>query len=184
MRSWTLVPAGLAPIALIGGWTLAGARQPPGYDPVRDTISALAAHGAADPWIMTTGLAVLGTCHLATAAGLTDVGVAARTVLAVGGAATLVVAAAPQPNAAHVPGATVAFVALAVWPAVSTLPPRRAAVVTAAALVALLGWLVVALRTGAALGLSERALAGAQALCPLGYAFVLMMRRRGSASGR
>ena len=78
MRTWAVVSASVAPIALIGGWTLAATRQPAGYDPVRDTISALAARHAADPWIMTAGLAVLGACHVVTAAGLTDVGRPAR----------------------------------------------------------------------------------------------------------
>ena len=73
------------PLALIGGWSLAAARQPAGYDPVRDTISALAARDAADSWIMTTGLAILGVCHMATAGGLSEAGGTARALLAAGG---------------------------------------------------------------------------------------------------
>ena len=189
MQTWVPASSGFAPIALIGGWSLAGLRQPPGYDPVRDTISALAARGATDRWIMTTGLALLGACHLATAAGLTEVGRAARALLGIGGAATVVVAASPQPNAAHVPAATVAFVALAVWPAVSRPPQRvcsvgdvvlrRVGLGAAIILVGLLCWLGSALGTGVAIGLSERALAGAQAVCPLAVV-ILLVRRRGA----
>ena len=70
VRRWALASALLAPFAVIGGWTLAATRQPRGYSSVRDTISALAGHAATDRWIMTTGLVLLGLCHLVTAAGL------------------------------------------------------------------------------------------------------------------
>lgn len=173
MRRWVWVSAGLAPLALIGGWSLAASRQPPTYDPVRDTISALAAHGATDRWVMTAGLAVLGVCHLVTAAGLAEAGTRARVLLAVGGAGTAAVAALPQPSAAHVPAATVGFVALALWPAFSGVPGGRAAVAATGVLLALLGWLAVELGRGGLgghgdlLGLSERLLAGAESFWPL-----------------
>ncbi|MDQ1741165.1 MAG: hypothetical protein QOE53_2817, partial [Pseudonocardiales bacterium] len=122
VHRWALVSTGSAPVALIGGWTWAGSVQPQGYDPFRETISALAAHGATDRWIMTIGLAVLGACHLVTAAGLPDAGLMSRALLAGGGAATIGVAALPQPSSGHVPAATLGFTALAVWPAVSQLP--------------------------------------------------------------
>ena len=44
--------------------------QPVSYDPLRDTISALAARGAADPWVMTAAIAAVGACYLVTALGL------------------------------------------------------------------------------------------------------------------
>ena len=59
-----MVSAGVAPVALIGGWSLAASRQPASYHAVEETISALAAHGATDRWIMTAGLALLGLCHI------------------------------------------------------------------------------------------------------------------------
>lgn len=167
-----------APVALIGGWSWAGSRQPPGYDPVRDTISALAARGAPDRWIMTTGLAVLGVCHIVTAAGLTEAGIGGRALLSVGGAATVMVAALPQPAAGHVAAATVGFAALASWPAVTLVPSRRKARLAAAGLLALLGWLVVELRRGELVGLSERILAGAEALWPLVVVLALIRSRQ------
>jgi hypothetical membrane protein len=175
-----MVSASVAPIALIGGWSLAAARQPPSYDPLRDTISALAAHGATDAWIMTIGLAVLGTCHLATASGLTEASTTGRALLAVGGIATIAVSALPQPAAGHTPAATVGFVALALWPAASGVPARRAARVATIGLVALLGWLLVELHDGNLLGLSERVLAGAEALWPLAVTLALSKRRQAS----
>jgi hypothetical membrane protein len=156
----------VAPAFLIVGWTVAQSRQPPGFDPVRDTISALAARGATDAWIMTVGLAGLGVCHLVTAAGFGASGRPARAVLAVGGAATVVVAASPQPAVAHVPAATIGFVALALWPAFT---PRGFGLgrPTSVVLLAVLAWFGVALATGSLVGLSERVLAGAEALAPL-----------------
>jgi hypothetical membrane protein len=190
VHRWALVSAGIAPVALIGGWTWAGSVQPDGYDPLRDTISALAAHGATDRWIMTIGLAMLGACHLVTAAGFSHAGPLSRAVLAVGGAATIGVAALPQPSSGHVPAATLGFVALALWPAASQLPWRRSARGTAVLLVAMLAWLAWELQGGNLLGLSERVVAGAEALCPLGWVLAVATSQRrstrvaGSADGR
>ncbi|UQX89001.1 DUF998 domain-containing protein [Jatrophihabitans telluris] len=175
MRPWVWFSATLAPILLIGGWTVAQSRQPSGYDPVRDTISALAAHHATDAWIMTAGLAGLGACHLITAFGWGDCGPVARAVLGLGGAATLVVAASPQPAAAHVPAAAIGFLALAIWPAFT---PRGfgAARWLSLALVFLLGWFATTLALGSLVGLSERVLAGTQALTPVGLLIARRLR--------
>lgn len=176
MRRWVLPAAAAGPLALIGGWTIAARRQPNEFDAVRDTISALAAQGAADRWIMTTGLAVLGASYLATATGLTEATPAGRALLGIGGAATLAVAALPQPTAGHVPAAALAFVSLALWPAASRLPSTRAGVGATAALLVLLSWFGLELGDGALLGLSERVLAAAESLWPLAVAATLASR--------
>jgi hypothetical membrane protein len=171
------VSAGTAPVVLVGGWTLAAARQPRGYDPIRDTISALAAQGATDRWIMTAALAALGLCHLTTAAGLRPARVAGRIVLALGGGATLGVAAFPQPirgeSVGHTVTATIAFAALALWglcaassKADSLALAPRVAVVAALVLAGLVLWFVFELHGGHR-GLAERVAAGAEALWPL-----------------
>lgn len=183
MRPYAVASAALAPVVLIGGWTWAAARQPAGYDPVRDTISALAARHATDRWIMTAALAALGACHLITASGLTEATIAGRSVLAFGGLATIMVAALPQPSTGHVPAAIAGFVALAVWPALSGAPSRRAARSATAFLVLLLGWLAVELHRGSLLGLSERLVAGSQALWPLVLVIALLRASRVSAHG-
>jgi hypothetical membrane protein len=167
VNNWVLVSATAAPIALIGGWTLSQTRQSGPFDPVVDTISALAARDADDRWIMTVGLFVLGLCHLVTAAGLTEAATTGRVLLALGGAAAIVVAASPQPAALHIPAAAVSFGVLAVWPAFSALPDRRTGVVVTVVMLALLVWLAFELRAGTHLGLSERLLAGFQAVWPL-----------------
>jgi hypothetical membrane protein len=180
MRRWVVVSAAVAPLALIGGWSVAAVRQPAGYDPVRDTISALAARDATEGWIMTTGLALLGICYVVTAGGLNEAGVAARALIAAGGVATIVVAAQPQPAAGHAPAAAVGFVALGIWPVVSLIPDRRVSRAVTIIFVALLAWLAVEIRGGQLLGLSERLLAGAEALWPLAVAVSLLARRRHS----
>ncbi|MFY1701564.1 DUF998 domain-containing protein [Micromonospora sp. WMMA1923] len=119
---WVLASAGAAPVFLIGGWTLGAARQPGGFDGVSGTISALATVDATDRWIMTLGLVGLGLCHCVTAAGLRTLGAGGRALLALGGVATVAVAAFPLPAgggsaAPHTVAAAVAFGALALWPA-------------------------------------------------------------------
>jgi hypothetical membrane protein len=181
---WAVVSAACAPVSLIGGWQLAAARQPGGFDPVRETISALASRGATDRWIMTSALAGVGICHMITAAGLAPAAVAGRALLATGGAATVVLAAFPQPttgdSAQHVAAASVALSVLSLWPAMAWQgggrPRRGVWALAATGLLGLLGWFGIDYLTASArLGLSERILTAAQALWPL--AAVLLVRR-------
>lgn len=176
MKKWALASSAVAPIAMIGGWSLAGLRQPAGYSPIGQSISALAAHGATDRWIMTAGLALVGGCHLVTAVGLPEVGVPGRALLATGGAATLAVAALPQPASGHIVAAGIAFVSLALWPLPARIPGRRAGLAVSALMSAMVGWLGVALVAGHLLGLSERILAGAESAWPLAVALLLVRR--------
>jgi hypothetical membrane protein len=177
---WGIVSASAAPVLLIGGWTVAAARQRGGFDPVVETISALAAHGADDRWLMTTALAGLGACHLTTALALRYAATPGRVVLGLGGVATVLVAAFPQPadgggSAAHTAAAGVAFVALGGWPLLSgrsgsgAWPVRPGTSVAAGAvLLVLVGWFFTELVADSdRVGLSERAAAGAQAVWPL-----------------
>lgn len=173
-----LVSSSVAPVAMIGGWTLAAALQPQ-FDSVRQTISALAGYGARDRWVMTAGLVLLGVCHVVTASGLTGARPAGRLLLAFGGAATVVVAAFPLPaqgtSTAHAAFAVVAFLALALWP----IAARRQQTLSAVATVIMLGLLIAfGLQLGgpAYVGLLERLLAGVESLWPL--VFVVTARRR------
>ncbi|MBO1751211.1 DUF998 domain-containing protein [Actinotalea sp. BY-33] len=172
---------------MIGGFLLAESLQA-GFDPVEETISALAATTASAPGVMTAGLAVTGVCHVITALGLRGVPRAGRVVLAVGGVATAAVAALPVDVAGgpHGLAAGVAFAGLSLWPLGAwrregTGPLRREVAWGAAAvLTGLLVWFVLELQqvtsTGGALtGASERVVAGAQAVWPL--VVVLWLRR-------
>lgn len=160
----------MAPVALIGGWTVAAALQRGGFDQVTGTISALAARDADHREVMTAALAALGVCHLTTAAALRSAGLPARLLYGIGGAATVLVAAFPLPaddghSAAHTAAAAVAFGTLAAWPALVRRPADR---VAAGVLLGLVGWFAVELIGGGAqVGLSERVAAGAQAIWPL-----------------
>ncbi len=198
---WAWLPAVAAPVALIGGWTLAAALRPDPFDPVTQTISALAGRGEPNRWVMTTALVVVGVAHVGTAAALRPAAPAGRLVLAAGGLATIAVALLPLPvavgdlpqagpaesdpaSAAHAAAAGVAFVALAVWPALAWRRRAPAPVLTAragaaagAVLLGLVAWFAVELsQESPRLGLAERVAAGAQALWPL--AVVAGLRRR------
>ncbi|MCL3862249.1 DUF998 domain-containing protein [Actinotalea sp. K2] len=187
VATWALVSAATAPIAMIGGWTVAAAMQDR-FDGVGETISALAASTASAPWVMGAGLAVTGLCHVVTASGLRPFPTAGRLLLALGGVATAGVAALPvdlQP-AAHGAAAAIAFGALSAWPAGAwrssgqgVLSARTARVATSS-LVGLLVVFVLELQgmtplRGAATGALERLLAGTQAVWPL--VVVLALRR-------
>ena len=89
---------------------------------------------------------------------LTDAGALARSLLGIGGAATIAVSLLPQPNTGHVPAASIGFVLLAIWPAFSVLPPRRLGIAITGFLLALLAWLVVALSGQRLLGLVSASL--------------------------
>jgi len=182
---WALASSVGAPLFLGGGLAVAQALQPSEYDPIRDTISALAALGATDRWVMTSALAGLGLCHVITAAGLRPVRDVGRLVLAGGGVATVTVAVFPQPahgnSVAHTVAATIAFISLATWPLFAAQkkshPPllrRSSAIVASVGMLGLVAWFALEIHGGQR-GLSERAAAGAQALWPL--AVVITTRR-------
>ncbi|MFB7865780.1 DUF998 domain-containing protein [Streptomyces sp. NPDC056069] len=121
---WALVPSGCAPVVLVGGWTTAAALQGPSYDAVRQTISVLAAYGAAGFWVMTGALLALGVCHLGTAWGLRAAAPVGRAALAAGGVTALVVALFPTPSSGgslrHGSIAATGFALLALWPVLAT----------------------------------------------------------------
>jgi len=199
---WGRVSSALAPVLLIGGWTLAASRQVGGFDPVRRTISELAALDATDRWIMTAGIAGTGICHLVTAASLRPAAPAGRVVLAVGGAFTVLVAVFPLPagggsSQAHSAVALAAFVALSTWPLASTPSAaahpgstgedgaevpwglrRPVAISAGVVLVGLLVGFGASLAPGTGVGLTERLVAGAQSLWPLAVVATVPRRPR------
>ncbi|HEY6795781.1 MAG TPA: DUF998 domain-containing protein [Kineosporiaceae bacterium] len=208
MRSvpgWGVVTSTAAPVLLIGGWTLTAALRPDHFTSVTDTISALAAIGAPNRWVMTVALVGVGAAHIGTALALRPAASAARCLLATGGTATVLVALNPLPGGstpapAHALAAGVSFIALAVWPAISwnrrrpALPSDEApggkadlepvpasfrpvtALGASAVLLIGLGWFFAELAGRTdRVGLSERVAAGGQALWPL--AAILQTRR-------
>jgi hypothetical membrane protein len=177
---WGRVSSVLAPVLLIGGWTLAASLQPGGFDSRTGTISELAGLDATARWVMTLGIAGVGACHVTTALALRPAARTGRILLGLGGVASLLVATFPLPSGgggslAHSAVATASFVLLTIWAAYAGIHEpgapwglrRPVAVVAFAVLAVLTGWFFVTAVTGSGdVGLAERVAAGAQALWP------------------
>jgi predicted phosphodiesterase/hypothetical membrane protein len=167
-----------AAVSLIGGWTLAQSLQQPDFDPLGESISALAAIATPNRWVMTVALVLTGVMHLVTAWGLPGMRWQGRAALAGAGAATLAVAAVPLPargqgSALHTAVAAVAFLLLAVWPwfgsherAQGLLRPVVARRASAVLLVAVASLAVTLVLPAGVFGLHERLVAGALVLWP------------------
>ena len=84
-------------LSLVGGWLIAGTLQPASYSPKRQTMSVLAGHSGTDRWVMTAALLLVGSCQIATGAGLYAVRMPARILLMLTGLSTLGIAATPEP---------------------------------------------------------------------------------------
>lgn len=181
---WSII---LAPVVVPIGSALAAAVQPPGYDPVRQSLSTLGRIGATDRWIMTATIVLLGAGYLAGALALHRTPVRGRIALGLGGAGTMFAGLFPQPETGssvwHMGAATIGWIAFVSWPLAVTRPSptsvlfgRRTGWLVTAAMLVLLGWFFVQLRTGGAhLGLSERVLILAQTIWPM--VVVLALRR-------
>ncbi|MCU1656331.1 MAG: putative integral rane protein, partial [Pseudonocardiales bacterium] len=188
-----LVSAGLSPLLLTGAWLIGGAVQPVPYSPVRQTVSVLAGYGAADRWIVTSALFVIGACYAVMAAGLTELPAAARIGLLVSGVTAFGIATSPEPaqgtTPQHVAFTTVGAVAIAVWPAFvgrrdrysSVLLGVRVSATVTAVFVALLGWFTAEAWDGSAVGLAERTASSIQICWPFVVALALRRTRNSAA---
>ncbi|MHB9860601.1 DUF998 domain-containing protein [Streptomyces sp. YIM S03343] len=175
---WALLSSGCAPVLLIGGWTIAALLEGPAYDPATQTISVLAAYGAAGFWTMTGALLALGICHLLTAWGLRAAALAGRLALGGGGVSALVVALLPAPSSGgslrHGSVAAVGFALLAVWPVLaadrSGAAPWGLRPVPSLAATALMGagaaWFMIEVHRHGAAGVAERLVTSLQSLWP------------------
>lgn len=185
---WGIVSSAVPPVLLAAGWTIAASLQSQPYDPIGDTVSALAGTGATDRWLMTVAFAVAGACEIITGLALRAARPAGRLALIAGGTAGILVAAYPVhmgdgAPAAHIVWSVIGLAALSVWavaasyrgPAVPwALRPEVAAAVSVLLLV-LLAWFGLELITsGGHAGLAERVLGEAQS----GWPFVVVMACR------
>ncbi len=178
---WGLASSAAAPVLIVGGWTVAAGLQPHHFDPVSSSISALAAVGVTDRWVLTLALLGVGVCHVMTSLALRPAAVAGRLMLMTGGVAAIMVAVNPEHAGGvgtlpHTFWATLGFTALAVWPiggwkrGPSAPYGLRPAVSAGAAAVqlCLLAWSDAEVITASSqAGLAERVLAVAQAIWPL-----------------
>jgi hypothetical protein len=176
-----MVSAAVAPVLLISGWTFAAGRQRGTYNAVADTVSALAAEGAADRWVMTLAFLLAGAFEVVTGLSLRPAAAAGRLILMAGGVAGLLVAASPEPaggggSVRHMSVAAAGLVALAAWPAAARrrgpsvpwgLRPAVSAGASAVLLAVLLWFGAELLTSGGQAGLAERLLGGLQTLWPV-----------------
>jgi hypothetical protein len=178
---WGMVSAAVAPVLLISGWTVAAGLQRGPYNAVADTVSALAAEGAADRWVMTIAFLVAGAFEVVTGLSLRPAAAAGR--LTFDGRRGRWRARSGQPGAgrgrrvsADMSVAAAGLVALAAWPAAArrrgpSVPWGLRPVVSAGAsavLLAVLLWFGAELLTsGGQAGLAERLLGGLQTLWPV-----------------
>jgi hypothetical protein len=191
---WAVGTALLAPLVLVGGWLIAGALQPASYSPMRQTMSVLAGQSGTDRWVMTAALLLVGSCQIATGAGLTAVRMPARILLILTGLSTLGIAATPEPatgpTSRHLAFAVSCVVTTAVWPVlVAKRGPVQSWILSvygcATVTVIFAGlsfWLLVAAREGGGvLGMVERLTSAIQGLFPLVVA--LALRRTAQDAG-
>jgi hypothetical membrane protein len=184
---WGVLSAAAAFVFLVAGCTVATVLQPPSFNWLASTVSALTVREATDAWVMTAAFAVTGVCVMATALALRPAALPGRLILAAGGAASVLVAANPEHvggSPAHGLWAAVTFTALIAWPAGAwrrgpSAPWGLRPAVSAAAvgtLLALLAWFLTELITkGGMTGLAERVMGAAEVGWPL--AVVLSSRR-------
>jgi hypothetical membrane protein len=177
---WGVISAVAAPVLLIGGWTVAAGLQPR-FDPVADTVSALAAIGATDRWVMSLVFVLVGACYVVTALALRSAKTPGRLILIAGAIAGMLVAANPEHaggfgSVPHFVFASLGFAGLTLWPAAAARKTREApwglhvapAVAAVALQFALLAWFGTELILGAhQVGLAERIMGAAQAAWPL-----------------
>lgn len=187
---WALFSSGCAPVLLVAGWLTAASLEGPGYDPVTQTISVLAAYGASGSWMMTGALLALGVCHVLTAWGLRAAAAAGRVALAAGGVTAVVVALVPVPSSGgslhHGSVAAVGFALLALWPPLAAdgsggapwaLRPAPAFAATAV-MVAGAAWFLLEMNRQGVAGLAERVVTILQSLWPFVVVTSCLRHRR------
>lgn len=184
-----LASAMSAAVTLIGGWWFAARLQPEGYDPARDSISALAARGAGSAWVMAAALVLTGAAHVVTAWALPRVARPGRVLLAGAGVATMAGALLrlPDPHESsplHTLTAALAVLGLALWAWFVRCDRLLHRGVTLAACAGALvlgatfaGWL------DRPFGVVERVVLGGLVLWPVVTA-VILARRAGARWGR
>jgi hypothetical membrane protein len=166
---------------MVAGWSVATRLQPRSFDPVAEPVSALAAVGAADRWVMSLTFVAVGACLFLTGLALRPAGGPGRLMLMAGAVAGMLIAAYPEhPGTTfpvpHMICAAAGCAGVVGWPAGAwrrgpSVPWSLRPAVSAGAvavLLALAAWFGVELITGGGLaGLAERLFGAAQALWPL-----------------
>jgi hypothetical protein len=182
----------LTPVLFIGGTVIAGLAWP-AYDPVRQTISELAARDAPTREFMTIIFVLTSWSHLVTVAFARGIGVPGRIVYLLGALASLLVAAFPLPSlvgtsAAHNTAAIIGFVLLAAWPILGMrfrpdypwLVRPLGSILGTVLLTAVCLWFLVVWTSHSVpyVGLVERVAADAESIWPAVVVTALVIRAR------
>jgi hypothetical protein len=190
MPWWGVVSSVLAPVFLIGGWTVDAALQPVPFNSVSKSISALAAQGMPHRWLITIALLGVGACHAVTGLALRPVAEAGRIMLIFGGLSGMAIAAYPQHvhsgSPLHEIFSTSGVVLMMLWPLAGsraaagspTALRPRAAVAYGLFTLGLLLWFITQLFGGDLLGLTERAITADQSLWPLVVVLSILVAQR------
>jgi hypothetical protein len=166
---------------MVAGWTVAAGLQPHPVNPIAEPVSALAAVGAADRWVMSLTFVVVGACVFVTGLALRPARAPGRLILMAGAVAGMLVAANPEhPGTSypvpHMICAAIGCAGVVGWPAGAwrrglSVPWSLRPAASAGAVVVLLAlvvWFGAELITGGGLaGLAERLFGAALALWPL-----------------
>lgn len=190
MPWWGVASSVLAPVFLIGGWTVAASLQPVPFDSVTRSISALAAQGMPYRWLITIALLGVGACHAITGLALRPVAEAGRIMLIFGGLSGMVIAAYPQHvhsgSPVHEIFSVTGVVLMMLWPVAgmragpgtpAALRPRAAWTYGLLTL-GLLLWFTTQLFNGHLLGLAERAITADQSVWPLVVVVSVLLTQR------
>ncbi len=179
MPWWGVVSSVLAPVILIGGWTVAAELQPSPFDAVQRSISALGAVGMPYRWVITLALIGVGVCHAITGLALRAAAEPGRILLVIGGISSILIGLYPQGDHSgslpHVAFSVIGVVVMTIWPVAAMrrdpgapfgLRPVAAYATTTVTLVVLL-WFTIELFHGLQLGLAERTVTTDQSIWPL-----------------
>jgi hypothetical membrane protein len=178
---WGVVPSAASPVLMVAGWSIAAGLQPRPVDAIAEPVSALAAVGAADRWVMSLTFVVVGACVLVTGLALRPARPAGRLILMAGAVGGMLVAVNPEHAGTsfpvpHMVCAAVGCAGVVAWPAGAwrrgpSVPwglRREVSAGAMAVLLVLVAWFAAELITGGGLaGLAERVFGGGLALWPL-----------------
>lgn len=176
---WALISSSCAPVLLVVGFTTATLLEEPGYNPVTQTISVLAAGNHRGYLVLTATLIAVGSCYVATAWGLRAAKLSGRLCLAGGGVAAILLTVFPAPRTGgslpHGAVVGVGFTLLALWPVLATRRGRRmpwglrfAPSVAVSALMWIgAAWFLFEVESDGAAGVAERVVTSVQAIWPV-----------------
>jgi hypothetical protein len=178
---WGVTSAAVSPVLMVAGWSIAARLQPSPVNPLAEPVSALAAVGATDRWVMSLTFIVVGAGVFVTGLALRPARLPGRLMLMAGAVAGMLVAANPEhPGTSlpvpHIICAAAGCIGVVTWPAGAWrrgqpvpwgLRPRVSASAVAV-LLALVIWFGAELIAGGGMaGLAERLFGLALTLWPL-----------------